>query len=86
MQDRVFNNPKIDIRWNSEVDDVVGAQSGHGKTNFCAMAAHAAPALHAPAPVLTSVAAPAPAAEPVKREKKAAPKDVESILDDWADQ
>ena len=31
-------------------------------------------------------AAPAPAAEPVKREKKAAPKDVESILDDWADQ
>jgi thioredoxin reductase (NADPH) len=27
MQDRVFNNPKIDIRWNSEVDDVVGAQS-----------------------------------------------------------
>ena len=28
----------------------------------------------------------APAAEPVKREKKAAPKDVGDILDDWADQ
>jgi hypothetical protein len=30
-------------------------------------------------------AAPAPTAEPTKREKKAAPKDVAEILDDWAD-
>lgn len=40
----------------------------------------------AEAPVAQPEAPAAPAAEPTKREKKAAPKDVESILDDWADQ
>jgi hypothetical protein len=42
-------------------------------------------AVAAPEPVAKAEAAPAEEAEPTKRAKKAAPKDVSEILDDWAE-
>jgi hypothetical protein len=42
-------------------------------------------AVAAPAPVAKAEDAPAEEAEPTKRAKKAAPKDVSEILDDWAE-